>query len=362
LWQTSRRIPTGFPVFVLLRCASLLTLFMLLSLSSYAKRKDDVVVMTNGDSFTGEIKSLKNGELEFKAEYMKDSVYLDWTQVTLLQSKDSFIVALTDGRRLIAGIQTLNPEAGGEQQFQIVAEDQSIRAAPGAVITMEQREVSFWNQLVGDVNYGFSFASGNHSTNSSLGADVGFKGAVNSLKLATSSQFDSQKSAPNTNRFTFDSEYDRTLTARWIASGLFSLLKSNQQDLNLRSTYGGGVGRRLVQTDRTTVLAIGGLAYSHENYLPQPGTEPVRNNAEALFGIRFSTFRFKTFRLDSNTFVFPSLTDAGRVRISSQSSIRIELVRNFYWNGQVYENYDTRPPVNAPKNDLGLTTSLGWTF
>jgi len=42
--------------------------------------------------------------------------------------------------------------------------------------------------------------------------------------------------------------------------------------------------------------------------------------------------------------------------------LRIELVRNFNWNLQLYENYDTRPPVTAPKNDLGITTSVGWTF
>jgi len=130
----------------------------------------------------------------------------------------------------------------------------------------------------------------------------------------------------------------------------------------LRSTYGGALGWKLVQTDRTSLTALGGGVYTHENYISQPGSEPVRNNAELLTGLTFSTFRFKTLNLNSQTFLFPSLSDFGRVRLSSQSNLRIELIRNFYWNFQVYENYDTRPPVNAPKNDLGLTTSLGWTF
>jgi putative salt-induced outer membrane protein YdiY len=152
------------------------------------------------------------------------------------------------------------------------------------------------------------------------------------------------------------------LTNKWLAAGLFSLLKSNQQDLKWRSTYGGGFGRKLVQTDRTSLTVIGGAAYSHESYVPQPGTEPVRNNAESLLGITFSTFRFKTLNLNSQTFLFPSLTDPGRLILSSQSNLRIELVRNFYWSLQLYENHDTRPPINAPKNDLGVTASLGWTF
>jgi len=195
-----------------------------------------------------------------------------------------------------------------------------------------------------------------------LGADVAFRTARNSIQMTTSSQFASQTNAENTNRFTFDSQYARMLTNKWLAAGLFSLLKSNQQDLKLRSTYGGGVGRKLFQTDRTSVTLTGGIAYSHENYIPQPETEPIHNNAEALIGFTFSTFRFKTLNLNSQTFLFPSLTDPGRLRLGSQSNLRIELMRNFYWNFKVYENYDTRPPINAAKNDSGLTTSVGWTF
>jgi putative salt-induced outer membrane protein YdiY len=152
------------------------------------------------------------------------------------------------------------------------------------------------------------------------------------------------------------------LTGKWVAAGVFSLLKSNQQDLDLRSTYGGAFGRRLIQTDKTSLLAIAGADYSHERYFAQAGTVPIRNNAESLVGLTFSTFRFRTVDVNSQLFVFPSLTDLGRVRLGSQSNLQIELVRNLYWNLQLYENFDSRPPINAPKNDLGITTSLGWKF
>ena len=338
-------------------------LFTLLSLAAcYGKSKDDVVIMVNADSFKGEIKGLQNGELEFKADYMKDSVFLDWKRVKLLQSKDIYILSLTDGQRVTGKPQKVNVANRQSEAFEFIDTEGGAQIAPSDIITIQQKETSVWNQLSGSVNYGFSFASDNKSTNSSLGADVAFNGAENAMQLATSSQFDSQKNAANTSRFTFDSEYDRTLSRRWVGTGLFSLLKSNQQNLNLRSTFGAGIGRKLVQTNRTALVAIAGGAYSHESYVPQPGTEPVRSNVEALLGIQFSTFRFKTLDLNSHTFLFPSLTDGGRFRISSQSRARIELVRNFYLSLQLYENYDTRPPVSAPKNDLGLTTSVGWAF
>jgi putative salt-induced outer membrane protein YdiY len=329
---------------------------------AFSKRKDDVVIMENGDKFTGEIKGLQYGELIFKSDYMKDSVHLDWKRVAVLESKDAYIVALSDGHRITGLIKRSRVDGGNRQEFTVSSDDSAREVSAQDVITIDQREASFWNQLTGSVDYGFSFASDNHSTNSSLGAEVAFHTANNSISLASSSQFDSQTNAKNTNRFTFDSQYGRTITKNWIAVGLFTMLKSNQQDLALRTTYGAGFARRLVQTDRTTLLAIGGAAYSHESYFQQPGTQPTVNNAEVLAGLKFSTFRFKTMNINSQTLLFPSLTDGGRFRVSSQSNLRIELVRNFYWNFQVYENHDTHPPVTAPKNDLGLTTSIGWTF
>jgi putative salt-induced outer membrane protein YdiY len=328
-----------------------------------AKRKDDVVVMKNGDRFTGEIKDLEHGELVFKSDYMKDSVRLDWERVESLRSQDIFIVSLSDGRRLTGNIERSATLDSDQLDFMVATEGSPVRIPSGSIIGIQQQEVSFWDQLTGSVNYGFSFAGGNSkNVNSSLAADVGFNTEKNSIRLATSSQFDSQNQSNDTNRVTFDSQYTRALTTKWVAAVLFTLLRSNQQDLKLRSTYGAGIGRRLIQTDRTSLLAFGGAAFSHENYVPQPDTEPIHNNTEALLGLTFNTFRFKTLNFSSGAFLFSSLSEPGRFRFSSQSTLRIELVRNFNWNLQLYENHDTRPPVTAPKNDLGITTSLGWTF
>ena len=90
--------------------------------------------------------------------------------------------------------------------------------------------------------------------------------------------------------------------------------------------------------------------------------QKLTNNTEALLGLTFNTLRFKTLSCSSGAFLFSSLSELGRFRFSSQSNWRIELVRNFNWNLQLYENHDTRPPVTAPKNDLGITTSLGRSF
>jgi hypothetical protein len=66
--------------------------------------------------------------------------------------------------------------------------------------------------------------------------------------------------------------------------------------------------------------------------------------------------------LDSQVRAFPGLTDAGRVRLSTNNSLSINLRSNFYLNLTLWDNFDSRPPLTARKNELGLSSGIGWSF
>jgi uncharacterized protein DUF481 len=157
-------------------------------------------------------------------------------------------------------------------------------------------------------------------------------------------------------------QQQRMLNEKWFTAAIADFLHSDQQDLSLRSTFGGGLGRKIYQSDRTLLTSIGGAVFTRESYFTNSGGTPERNNAEALLGIQFSTFRFKTMDVRAATSLFPSLSDPGRFRIGAEGNLKIELVRNVYWKFRVYENFDNKPPVNAPRNDSGVSSSLGWSF
>ena len=52
----------GFSAPVLLKCIALIAVLVVFACPLFGKRKDDVVIMKNGDTFTGEIKGLQHGE------------------------------------------------------------------------------------------------------------------------------------------------------------------------------------------------------------------------------------------------------------------------------------------------------------
>lgn len=350
-------------VLVILRsCAVVVFLMHLFAGALYADRADDVIVMKNGDRFSGEIKNLKNGLLKFKAGYMYDSVQLDWRDVKSIESPNLFVVTLSDGRRVSEKINVELVKETGEERFTLGKMDKGVTISPKEVIAIDPDSESFWKQATGEIEFGLDYANGNSPLTLSTAGNFEYLSAKHVLDVTGSTQFANQSSAPDTLRVTFNTQYERTLWPRWFAIGVIDLLHSTQQELNLRTTVGGGLGKRIVMTDRSRFSVFGGAVFTREDYFPSTSPAYQRNNAEGMFGAKYETFRFKDLDVGAQGFVYPSMTEPGRVRMVGDSSVKIEFWKDFTWNFRVYENFDSRPPGTARRNDLGVTTSLGWSF
>ena len=353
----------SFCLSTLLRNAvSFVILICLTASPLLSKRNDDRVVLRNGDQITGEIKKIDHGTLYFKPGYALDDMRIDWTQVARLESQDDFTVGLINGSVYTGLIKKIPATSEEKNDFTISSTGSVVEVQRGEVVTLQSMEKSRWNQLKGSIDYGFSFASGNNQTQSSFGADAEYRGERNWLTGSATSTFSGQSTGEDTTRSTLTTAYWRRFTPKTFGGFLADFLSSSQQELALRTTVGGALGRTLVRTDKTSFVALGGLVASRERYTASFTGDPSATNAEALAGLTYSTFRFKIFDLTSRLMVFPNLSQSGRLRLSSDSSVRWEFIRNLYWSLRIYENFDSRPPINAPRNDFGLTNSLGWTF
>ena len=173
--------------------------------------------------------------------------------------------------------------------------------------------------------------------------------------------FSGQTQGASTTRNQFDFDYRRQLSQKWFAGGLVDFLRSDQQSLDRRVTGGGLLGRNLLQTERTRFSIFGGMAVNREKYNVVPA-QASATNADALGGMDFATFRFSKTDITSHFFVFPSVTTTGRIRGQLKSDISYKLAKDFWWGFHVYENFDSKPPIKANKNDAGISASISWKF
>lgn len=340
------------------RLGMIIFISFLFALTAIAKNVDDVVVLKNGDRMTGEIKGLQSGELRFKADYMAEAVRLDWSKIERLESKSTFMIWLVDGKLVTDVIRLLPSNSDQVSNFVI---GNSARVHQLDVIRITPADKRFWKRLEGSIDFGFSFTSGNDQYQTNLAATSTYRTGDHSFTASIDSSFSGQTQGTSLTRNQFSFDYRKQLSNRWYVGGLFDLLRSDQQSLELRTSVGGLVGRNVVQTEYTRFSLFGGVVGTRENYSESLG-RPKTTNADALTGADFATFRFNRTDIRSRFSLFPSLTTPGRMRLQATSDLRIKIVKDLWWGFHVYENFDSKPPVRADKNDLGVSTSLGWKF
>jgi hypothetical protein len=336
-------------------------LILLSTFTVMAKNVDDVVTLKNGDRMTGEIKGLERGELRIKSDYMAEAVRLDWARVEGLESKSRFMIWLVDGKLFTNFIRLLPAGSSDKGNFVIGSPNDAIKVKADEVLRITPAKAGFWKQLDGSIDLGLGFSSGNNQYHTDLIATTTYRRGDHSYTGSIDSALSGQRKGTSTSRNQFTFDYRKQISPRWYAGGLFDLLTSEQQSLDRRTSVGGIIGASLRQTSQTRFSVFGGVAASRETYSTPTGPLPA-TNADAIVGFDFTAFRFKTTDIRSRFISYPSLTTPGRIRAQIRSDLHLKIVKDLYWGFHVYENFDSKPPILANKNDLGISSSFGWKF
>lgn len=134
-----------------------------------AKRKD-VVVKNNGDRFTCEVKRLQDGLLFVSTDYVSGNIGLHWNQVKSVQSTAIYRIVLTSGKRLEGKIEKYSSDSQTTQDFSIREATEETQVPSLQIVSIDSRSPTFWRQLQGEIDFGYSLTSGN--SQSTLNSDT----------------------------------------------------------------------------------------------------------------------------------------------------------------------------------------------
>jgi putative salt-induced outer membrane protein YdiY len=340
---------------------SLGLIFVVVAAPCQAKvKRHDTVIMKNGDRLTGEVKKLEQGVLYVETDYFSGSVGVDWLQVEKVESKATFQIVLSDGKRMSGSISKEAVSVPGED-FTVHAPTADVPVSGAEVVQIESQKQTFWRQLKGSIDLGYNFTSGNNQSSLSTSASALYPAEHWAVGTSYNASFSGQGGGASTNLFESQTFADRFLNRNSFVLGLGDFLHSSQQNLSLRTTLGGGYGRYLKRSNRNSLRWLAGADYSKASY--QAGlNQPNQNNLELLLGAEYQLFHFDRYTLQSQFLLFPGLSDFGRVRFTTKDTFSVRLSNNFHLDFSFWDNFDSRPPLSAQKNATGLSTGLGWNF
>lgn len=324
-----------------------------------ARPKLDVVYFKNGDRWTCEVQKLERGILTVGLDYVDGSVSVNWSEVERIESPQLFRVGDSKGQIFTGPLHTL---PGREKEEPIIEIGQAEDTAKSQIRAIEQTDARFWKTIHGGVDGGLNFTKSNEQTQFNFSTYANYIKSKWSAQSQFQSTFNGSRSAISNLRNDFRNNATRMLSKSYFAIAVAELLKSDEQQLALRTTFGGGLGRLLKNTENARLGVFAGAAWTRERYTQQSPDTQSFNSAEGLLGANFRYFRFKSFNYNLTLSIYPSMNIPGRVRYAGNTSLKYEVIKNLYLNISVYANYDSQPPRQTIKTDFGASSTLGWSF
>jgi putative salt-induced outer membrane protein YdiY len=341
----------------------LLILALLFTVPLYARDKTDVMVMTNGDRLTCEVKGLDAGVLYVSFDYIDGTASVNWSKVARLESNQLFVVKTEGGTVYTGSLRTPDTPANRPVKIQILALEKEDAVDRSQIVEMVATSDRFWQRFNGAVTLGVIYSKGNQSTQYSLGSQTAYVRERWTAFTSFDSNLSSSSGANASTRNSLDFGGRHLLPwNKWFYAGLGAFLQSSEQGIALQSTVGGGVGRYFKNTNRTKISLVLGPAWQNTDYKESGVPVNNQNVAAVLFYGQAQFFTFSKTNLEVTAALLPALSDPGRVRFNTNASYYIKIVSNLKWNVSFYGNWDNRPPPGFSGSDYGTSSGLSWTF
>jgi hypothetical protein len=330
----------------------------------FAQENTDLIVMKNGDRFTGEIKGLRSGTLLVSLNYVDGNIAVQWSKVAHLESNRLFVVKTESGVVYTGKVAITEVSKDPPIEIELVEPPaREVEVAQRQIIKLSPISQSFWHRFDGAVNTGLLYSKGNESTQFSLSSQVAYIRERWSSQVNFNSSFASNSGSNVTTRNQTDIEASRLLRwNHWFYVGTASFLQSSVQQINLQTTLGAGVGRYLKNTNRASISVLGGLGWQNVSYGTNAADQEGQNTAVVLVATQLKAFKFKKTNLDVSASLIPAITDIGRVHFNANAVYYVKLISDLSWNFSFYGSWDTRPPETFSKSDYGTSSGLSWTF
>jgi hypothetical protein len=347
-------------------------LVILLALFSTPLR-GGVVEFKNGDRLTGSLQRVVDGKLTLSTETIGD-VAIPLNKMKSFNSGKNAVVLVKGGQAFNGELSFLESgewelkKNGGLRQ---VAADsvEAIYPAEKYQPEVEGRHEVPWRTWKGKGNVGYSLIRGDHDAGT---LSVGFNatrrqpdlpGLQEKLRtnfflnmLFANTRTDGIRTSANS--ISSGIRQDFLFTPNNFVFVLAQLDHIQTQSLDLRQTYGGGIGHDLIRSRRAVLNILGGVTFVRENFQ----TDVNRSNAEALLGEKLSLNLTERINFEHYLNFYPNLTDRGEYRADTTSSLSTRVSSRLSFNTTLTNRFLSNPLPGRQKHEMVLTTGLAVSF
>jgi len=332
------------------------TVIILLPAAVFAA-KTDVVLLINGNTITGEIKSLEFGALRYSTDSM-GTVSIDWEDIVSIPTKQTLQVEDSNGRRYFGTLDSANDRF----EIKVISQDGEMDLHTSQIVRMVpiDAEESFWERLDGSFALGFDSEKSSDVTTLRTTADLAYRTRQYHVGLQATVNNTTQAEDETRNRTNIRGNYQRFRANRWFTDWFTGWERHDELGIQSRVSAGAALGRYLVQTNRNQLSLTGGFNVTHTAFT---GDDPSSEKGEGRIQVRYLHRNIDPeANITFTTNIFPLLEDLSEYRAESELIFRREFVEDLFFDITLSHSYTTTPPTDANKTDYTLTTSIGYSW
>ncbi len=347
---------------------SLITLMVLGS-----SARGDIMRFKNGDQLTGEWERVNGSTLVFKSENVGE-ITVPLSKIKSMDSTRNSAILLKSGDAFRGMLSLL--ESGA---WELKGEDGGVRhVSPSSVMAIYPLQTYYskagetrrpWQNWRGAGTVGYSLVRGDRDARTmSIGVNAvrrepdlpGYKERFRTNYLLNILLTNSEVSGVKTsaNSVSTSLRQDVLFTSQNFAFGLMQFEHIQAQSVDLRQTYGGGIGHDLMARPNFNMQLLGGLTFAHTAF----STNEIRREGEALIGQKIGWKLTPNIGLAHSFDFYPNLSTMGEYRFDTSTTLTTRLSSRFSFNTTVADRFLSQPLAGHQRNELVFTTGLGVNF
>lgn len=317
----------------------------------------DTLLMKNGNVMVGELKEMNNGIVTMKTDYSDSDFKIKWKRIRIIDTDTEFLISVHPGKRYDGALKTVN--------FDSIAIIESNRIKHTAyikdIVFFRQVNSDFLSNFNGELSLGLNFTKAQRASEFSIRSQLGYKAQHWEISGNYDDIRSTRKGHRPVERMEASLNYQYFLKSNWFATTEISLFSNTEQNISLRTLAKAGLGKFIIQDDKLSWSAEGGITYNNENFKAM-ATEDFKNSSELFLGTTLNIFDFKDFKFLSKAMVYPNLTESKRYRLDYSFDLKYKLPLDFFIKLNYTLNYDSKPIVNSSTTDYVFQTTVGWDF
>jgi hypothetical protein len=324
----------------------------------FAQQKKDTIFFNNGTIVVGKLKKIKVGVVTFDPDDAND-ITVQLRKLKAIHAQREIYRVESTHKEVFFGILMPDSLPGYDR---IVNPVEQNRIGLEEIISLYPYSDRFIQRFAGNIGLGYNYTRSSGFGRLNFDAALYYNSKQQEFSAVVSTIYSVTDSAFTRDREDVSIKDNYYFSPTSFATAFLAYQRNLELGINRRYQQGLGIGNKFITSKVAYAWARSGLVFNQEKSTEGETTGTL---TEFFAQLQFNLFKFTKpeIKFDITQTFYAGITEKGRIRSDGVTNLSWEILKDLRLTLQLYNNYDSKPPVSASSNiDYGIVFGISYVF